>query len=219
MTTRPAFRAAWLTAACLVGGLIVGVGLGLVLSPFPDRRPVQYVLSGAVALAVIAAAGAIWGRAIGRLAGSADPRRMAWAGALGTGPIIVLTGVGLGLLEPIVVGRVAARGLAVHVGFTMMFVPAAFLVAAVGAGAVGVAMRDWALGRRLAIGAGLAAAVAFLAVDLFMDTIGWRVGAPGAAERATMLTVTGLGSVAAALVAGAWIGKVLAGQGSSLAGE
>ena len=55
------------------------------------------------------------------------------------------------------------------------------------------------LARRLAWRAGLAGGAAFLAVDLLMDALGWRVGAPGAAERFTMLTVMFTGDFVAAL--------------------
>lgn|SRR5574341_539278 len=202
-------RGAWLTALYLVGGLILGVGLGLILSPFPQSGPVRHTLSAAVALLVVSAAGAGWGRAMGRLAGALDARRMAWAGALGFGPPLLVAGVTLGQLEPFAVGRLAQLGLEVHVVFTLMFVPAAFLVAAAGGLSLGIGLRDAAFGRALAIGTGLAAAAAFLAVDLFMDAIGWRVGAPEAAKRATMLTVTGVGSLAAALAAGAYLGSAL----------
>src|SRR5438477_464070 len=55
----------------------------------------------------------------------------------------------------------------------------------------------------------LAGGAAFLAVDLLMDALGWRVGAPGAAEHFTMLTVMFSGDFVAALAAGAVIGLLL----------
>jgi hypothetical protein len=66
-----------------------------------------------------------------------------------------------------------------------------------------------AFGLRLAIPAGLAAAAAFLAVDLVMDALGWRVGAPDAGRRATMVVVTAIGLLAAATSAGGAIGAML----------
>ena len=62
------------------------------------------------------------------------------------------------------------------------------------------------LGARLAVSAGVAALVTFLAVDLLMYSLGWRVGAPNAARRATMLVVTVISASAAAVTAGAAIG-------------
>ena len=42
-----------------------------------------------------------------------------------------------------------------------------------------------------------------------MDALGWRVGAPHAAERGTMLVVTALAAAAAAVAAGTAIGQGL----------
>jgi hypothetical protein len=60
-------------------------------------------------------------------------------------------------------------------------------------------LRDNALAWSLFWRVGLAAGGAFQAVNLIMQAAGWVVGAPGAAERATMLTVMGLGNIGAAL--------------------
>ena len=46
---------------------------------------------------------------------------------------------------------------------------------------------------------------AFFVADILMDLAGWRVGAPGAAERATMLTVMMVGNLAAAVAGGAML--------------
>ena len=62
---------------------------------------------------------------------------------------------------------------------------------------------------RFAIVVGICAALAFLIVDLSMDAIGWRVGAPDAGRRATMLVVTLLSVIAAALSAGGAIGWIM----------
>ncbi len=144
-----------------------------------------------------------------RLSGSQHVKRMAWAGALSFGPTVVLAGIALALLEGVFVGSAGASTLPIHVVFGILFVPACFFVAGTTGLAVGVAVKDVALAGKLVLGAGLAAASAFLAADVFMDVIGWRVGAPGAASRATMLTVTTIGSLAAALAGGAAIGALL----------
>ena len=62
---------------------------------------------------------------------------------------------------------------------------------------------------RSALITGLTASLSFLIIDLLLDTLGMRVGAPGAAERFTMLTVAFLGSTAAAFSAGAILGRLL----------
>lgn len=67
----------------------------------------------------------------------------------------------------------------------------------------------WRLAARLGLSAAAAAALAFAAVDILMDAAGRRVGAPGAAETATMMTVMGVGLVAAAAAMGAVLGRGL----------
>jgi hypothetical protein len=207
-------RLAWITAAFLAGGLLLAVGVGagvdrLVVLP----APLAHVPSGLLALVVLSAAGAGWGRAIGRQLGGSDLRRVAWAGALGYGPSVLLVAIGLTQLERLLVEQRAAHRLPIHVVFAMVFVPAVLLVASLGGIALAIGLRDWMLAWPLGAGTGLSAAAAFFGVDLAMETLGWRVGAPGAAQRATMLTVTLLGCGAAALAAGATIGAVLSRRG------
>ena len=97
----------------------------------------------------------------------------------------------------------------IHLVYRLLFIPAAFVVAAAGAFALGCGLRDARLGASLAAWAGLGAASAFLLINLLMDALGWRVGAPHAAERATMLVVSLLSATAAAIAAGATIGERL----------
>lgn len=54
----------------------------------------------------------------------------------------------------------------------------------------GKALRDWRLAGSLAVRSALPAALAYFLVYLLMDLIGYRVEAPGAEARATMITVT-----------------------------
>jgi hypothetical protein len=112
-------------------------------------------------------------------------------------------------LEPMVVRRGARSGLDIRVVYALLFVPATLLIAGIGAFALGFGLYRAAFGMRLAIAAGGAAAAAFLTVDLLMDAFGWRVGAPDAGRRATMVVVTALGLVAAAIGAGGAIGALL----------
>ena len=72
----------------------------------------------------------------------------------------------------------------------------------------------WALGRSraaraLALRVGLTAALAFLAVNLGMEALGWQIGAPGAEERGTMITVLIVSNVGAALAGGALVGMIV----------
>jgi hypothetical protein len=197
------------TAAALFGGLIVGVAAGFAIfellpgSSDPAHPPASSVVLAALpALAGFGGGSAAWGVAMGQRAGCREPRRMALAGALGFGPITVALGIALAAVEPMAVAGLGGTP-AIHRIFTLLFVPSAFLIAGVSAGEVGLGLRRPGLARALFWQVGLGGAAGFLAVSLLMEAAGWVVGAPGAAERATMLTVMFAGNLGAALAGGA----------------
>jgi hypothetical protein len=200
-----ALAGAILTALALVGGLLLSFRVGSVVSAgLEGRVPSQYVIPlTAIAASIVMLGGsALWGTGMARLARVPASWRVALAATLGFVPITLLVAFGLGAVEPLI-GTVT---LPIHRLFTVLFVPSAGLVAGTGS-----LVLVWALGRGraapgLGLRAGLAAALAFLAVNLTMEALGWVVGAPGAAERATMLTTLFAGSTAAALAAGAVLG-------------
>jgi hypothetical protein len=205
-------RCALLTPLCLIGAFFVGALLGnLVFIGLPGhfQDADKAVLAALPALVCVIAGGALWGRAIARVARVDAVRRMMWAGALGYGPTVILVGLALTALENLIVEQQRWPDLPLHVVFTLLFTPAALVVAAIAALAVGVALQRKDLAIRLAIGSGLVAGVTFLAVDLLMDALGYRVGAPGAAERATMVTVMLTSNIAASLAGGGFIGLLL----------
>ena len=202
---------AWKTVATLFGGLLAGLLLGnLVFSVLPGfsvtNPKVQNAVIAAIPTIIVFAVGsAAWGRSMGRLTGVDEPRRMAWAGILGFAPITIVMGFLLFRLEPVALERFGER-LPIHRVFTLLFVPTAFIIASVSAWAIGVGLRDKPLSRALAWRVGLTSAAGFLAVNLVMEAAGWVVGAPRAAERATMVTVMSLGNLVAALSGGAVLG-------------
>ena len=210
-TSQFALRGAMTTGLWLFGGLLVGFvaasafhGLPMHL---PEARRTQ--LSMLIILIVLAASGFAWGKAMARLAGVGESRRMGWAGALSFGPALILAALTLGRLEVALIERGQGPDLPVYVVFTLLFVPAATLVAGMGGFSLGLAREGFRLACRLALTSGLAGGVAFLLVNLIMLQLGYKVGAPGAAERATMLTVMMAGSLGAALAGGAAIGIFL----------
>jgi hypothetical protein len=137
---------------------------------------------------------------------------MAWAGMLGFAPVTLGLGFVLILLEPVAVQRFGQH-IPIHRLFTLFFVPTAFLIAGIGAWAISIGLRDRQLAGSLLLRVGVAAALAFLAVNLAMDALGWRVGAPHAAERFTMLVVMFAGNLAAAFAGGFTLGWRLAPEG------
>jgi len=205
---------AWKTVATLFGGLLLGILLGnLTFAILPGSRVVDpqihYALIAAVpTLIALAIGSAAWGRAMARLAGADASRRMAWAGVLGFVPITLILAFSLLGLEPIALERLGAR-FPIHRLFTILFVPTAFLISAVSAWAIGIGLRDKPLAGSLAWRVGLTGGAAFLLVNMIMESAGWVVGAPGAADRATMITVMSLGNLAAALAGGAMLGLTL----------
>lgn len=202
------------TLLSLFGGTIAGVVVGDVvfnLAPGHDLNnpgPIQIAIAAIPALTGFVLGGAWWGILMGRIAHAGDRRRMALAGALGFAPSALAMGLTLSLLEPIAVENLGAQ-FPIHRLFTFLFVPAVFIVAGVSAGAIGLGVADLRLAFRLLWQVGLAGGLAFLVVNLMMEMLGWQVGAPHAAERATMVTVASAGVLGAAIAGGAVMGRVL----------
>src|SRR5205823_6934277 len=116
--------------------------------------------------------------------------------------------------------RRTARGpqLPIHNVFTLLFTPGAAIIAGASGAALGFGMRDWAMAGRLAWMCAITGGCAFLVVNLTLDGLGWRVGGPDAAARATMLTTALLGNLAAAMTGGAVIGWFARGWSRSSVG-
>jgi len=213
-----AIRSGLVTGLFLFGGLLVGFMAAIGFTGLPMHLPesARTLLAMAIVLGIVGFASAGWGRAMARLTGASQPRRMIKAGVLSFGPSLVLAGFILSSLEVVIIERGSGPSLPVHVTFTILFVPAVFCVAGLGGLALGLAQGDWSLAWRCALGSGLAGSMAFLLVVLVMDQLGYRVGAPGAAARATMLTVMMTGNLGAALAGGAALGSILTKRSGSL---
>lgn len=208
---RPAVRGALLTIVTLFGGLLLGLVTGdLVFKVLPGHSlqnpdPVHVAIAALPALTGFLAGGAAWGAAMGRMAEIAETRRMAYAGMLGFAPITIVLAVGLSFIETLVETNFLAL-IPIHRLFTLLFVPAAFLIAGTASWAIGRGLREPRLAATLFWQVGFAAAGAFLAANLAMEAAGWVVGAPGAAQRATMVTVLAAGNLSAALSGGGVLG-------------
>lgn len=189
----------------------MGLAAGSLTFELIPGSSVENVKLGHAAIAAVPAligflaGGAAWGIAMGRIAGSHNLRRMAWAGLLGFAPITISLAVGLSLAEPPLVANYGPST-GIHHIFTLLFAPTAFLIAGISAWAIGRGIRDNALAMSLLWRIGLAAGGTFLVINLIMEASGWVVGGPGAAERATMLTVLAVGNLGAAVVGGGLLG-------------
>ena len=200
------------TAFILIAGFFLGAALGAILN---DRLPghstdlVNVLLSAIPALGAVFAGGAAWGLVMSRITHAGETKRMAWAGALGYGPTVIAVAIVLTFLENLIVEQGKGPQLPIHNVFTLLFAPAAAIIAGVGAFALGIGARDGVLARNLSWQCALAGGIAFLVVNLTLDAFGFRVGVPGAEQRATMLLTAFLGNFSAALVGGGMIGTML----------
>jgi len=165
----------------------------------------RFVLSILVPLIILLISGALWGRSMARLTGNPETRRMAWAGALGWGPTVLVIGIVLRILEAIMVTE-QRFALSPPVVFTVLFVPAAFIITGAGGLALGRAQRDTKPAWRLALGSAVLGGLGFLIVNLILHASGWVIGAPGAAEHNTTMNLGVVSTVGAAGLAGGWIG-------------
>ncbi len=192
--------------------MLTGVAVGFLLHglPFHAAEQTKVALASIPALTGTVSGGALWGYLLARIHRIQETKRMSVAGALSFGPSVVAAGLLLSTLERALVEVGRLPGVPIHVVFTLLFVPSTFLIAAAGGPAIAHGSRNQLQWLRFTLAAGVAAALAFLAINLAMDSIGWRVGAPRAAEQATKLTVMFLGTSAAALSAGAVLGSLLA---------
>jgi hypothetical protein len=158
-------------------------------------------------LTAFALGGGLWARSLGRIAGYASWSLIA-AGAIGVaGPTRLIFGA-LSWVEANL-ARILSLGVPIHVAFMLAFAAAALLLAGSGGLALGLGLRRARLAGRLALAGGGAGALAFLIVAIGFDLIGFRVGAPNAEQRATMLLVSIVGLWATALAGSAAIGRVL----------
>jgi hypothetical protein len=220
------FRVLWQSALAtpltLIGGMFMGGVLGsLIFDGLPGHleAPIKIALAASAALVGALLGGALWGYVMWHITRASEPRTMMWAGALGFGPTVLLAALALTFFENLIVERGQGPNLPIHNLFTMLFVPASAIVAGVGGFALAVTRKERAEAMRPAFVCALAGGLAFLIVNLTLETFGFRVGAPHAAERATMLTTALCGALAASIAGGAVIGWELRPQSNHSAME
>jgi hypothetical protein len=211
-TVRTMLKSGLASAITLVGGVILGGLVGFIAFeslPGHMMEAARIGFSVLPALSGMVIGGALWGGWMARIIGIDETKRMAWAGGLGYGGSVILAGVVLSGLEVVLVENSADPIMPLHRVFTLLFVPAIFFVAGMGAFSLGIGLKNPHLGGWMGIRAGLGSALTFLLVNQVMEAMGWIVGAPGAAERSTMITVLMVGNLAAAIVGGLIIGAAL----------
>src|SRR5438094_5574923 len=213
---------ALVTAFILIPGAILGVAAGGAVDqtlPGNPTDPIKLTLTVLSAFASMFVGGAVWGWSISRVTKAAAGRPMAVAGGIGFALSTLVVVLTLGFLEDLVVQEQRGPQLPIHNVFTLLFVPAAAIITGVCGAALGFGMRDWAMAGRLTWMCAIGGGCAFLVVNLTLDGLGWRVGAPGAEARATMLTTALVGNLAAGMAGGEVIGWSARGWSRSSAGS
>jgi hypothetical protein len=202
----------------MVPVVVFGVGTGDAVGGLVghDADLVGWARIALGALVVLAAGGAAWGWSISRItsAEGAHPlhrhgRGMALAAAVGVAPVVVVVALSLAYFERLFVEQRQLPDVAIDSIYTLLFTSALAIVTGAGGFALSVGAGQRAGALILAAQCALGGGVAFLGVNLTLDALGMRVGAPGAEERVTMITTTFLGSFAAAFIAGGIIGTGL----------
>lgn len=200
-------KGSWITISRLFGGMFIGLLAGNLLfhlipgSDVENPSMMHAAIASIPAIAGFLSAGAAWGIAIGRQAGHTDRRKSALAGVLGFAPITTSLVLAFGLLEPQIFAWVGPA-VPIHRLFTILFTLSTLLITGISVFVISFAHGFRQRAGILALRAALVAAGAFILVNLTMEAFGWVVGAPRAAERATMLVVMFLGKLTAAFTAG-----------------
>jgi hypothetical protein len=204
-------KAAGITGLNLSGGMLLGLVSGIAISQVPLHLPRidENLIAAIAAISVFYLAGRRWTAQMLRLTKFEPNKRIVRAGGLSFAGSIIAAGLSLAGLEGLFVQLRLGPSMPIHMLFGGLFVPATFVVVAVVSAILGAAIRNARTGLSLALRSAPVAALAFLLVWLGMDRIGYRVGAPGAEERATMVTVMMLGSLGASLAGGAALGTAL----------
>jgi hypothetical protein len=208
MNSRAIWRSAW-SGLLLPGGIVAPFAVAFVLSLFgPLDQDAGQAIMPIVSVVGLACGGGLWGYAISHAAGVGNPRRAALAGGAAYSVTTLAAAVVLGGLEEALVAN-GGSPLPIHHLYTVLFVPATFLVAATSSGMVGLAAAGWRASPQLAGRSGAAAAFTFLVLNVAQDVLGRRVGGPDAAVTATMITVTLVCAIGAAMVGSAVLGATL----------
>jgi hypothetical protein len=200
--------------APVVFTLLISFALDELAGPV-RRNESEWGIAIVIALGLIC--GGLWGGAIARLAGTGRDWVMRSAGAFSIiPPILFDVWLLITLDEKGVLRRWGVEDWPTHNQYTLVFVTSAFIVAAVGGLALGLAATNWRTAARIAVLTGLGAAASYLLVNVGMDLIGYRVGAPRPGIRPDlppMPVVTLLGMLAGSSVGGGILGWLLSKQG------
>lgn len=215
-------QGALLALVVLGGGLLAAFPASGAVTSLAVRADVP--LRPLLFLAVLALsgglAGAVWAAGVARLVGRRATRRAALAGGAGYGLASAVAVHLLTTIETRVLAHAqAGAAVSMHVVFASTFAGAAFLVVLASVGALGAGIGLGGRAVRPALASAAVGGLVFLVVTLLSDGAGWRVGAPGAEARFTMVVVTAASASATLLGAGAAAAMQLGRAACAAAGE
>ena len=191
MSARIVWRSAISGLLLSLGTVVAGVlamGLGQAVGQLIGDS-VGRIVGVVLILLGLGMIGALWSRALTKVAKVPHTRRLLLAtaavNALGTIALVMV----LGALEEDLVEN-GNTTLTLHNLYTLLFVSAALISGAVMGATVGYCVGGAQMALRLMWRGALACAAAYLVLNVLQDVLGRRVGGPNAAETATMITVT-----------------------------
>jgi hypothetical protein len=205
-STSLALRGALLTVATLGGGLVLAFPVtgGVTTAVTRAGLPLGPWIFLGILLLCGGGAGALWAAGLGALLGTERLRRTAIAGAIGFGASSALAVRALTTIETRLLAQAQTGDVTpMHVAFIVTFPGAAVLVVLLSVAALGLGLGLRGRALAVALASGLVAGTAFLVVALLFDAAGWRVGAPGAEARFTMVVVMAVGALVTLLAGGA----------------
>ena len=201
-----ALRGSLLAVATLGGGLVLAFPVtgGATTAVTRAGLPLGPWIFLGILLLCGGAAGALWAGGLAALLGVERRRRAAVAGAIGFGAASALAVRALTTIETRLLAHAqAGDATPMHVAFIATFPGAAFLVVLLSVAALGLGLGLRGRAMAAALASALVAGAAFLLVAVLFDATGWRVGAPNAEARFTMVVVMAVGALVTLLAAGA----------------
>jgi hypothetical protein len=209
---RDTFPGFWLVAAFPISLLSFGLVTlltGIELDITKQPGPIVFFLAHWLA-------GYLWANALAKKAGLEFSR----AQSLIIGGVFALVTILVaGRIEHSeqILGRLRIQyGQPDHILFGIIFMLGTGAVTGGAGAALGAVQKDWRLALKLLGMGALVGAVTFGTVAFLFDLVGYRVGAPGAEERATMLTVMIIGIWLTALAGTGVFASVLRGEDAKL---